>query len=129
MTSTSSTTPLVSVRDVNAHIALMRSIHKLQEEFQLGGLAPKTPYTPDALKFLRRAVTRFGIWLNTRNNQADLSALDQIPPLDVLMVWHAYMLLPVTYWIDSQQLVPTLASLGGMPWGNLVNLTLLFNEP
>lgn len=123
MTSISSPTPLVSVQDVTACIALMRCIHKLQGDIQLSG---KKPPTPDALKFLRHAVIRFGVWLSTRPNSHDLSALDQTPPIDVLMVWHTYMLVPITYWIDSQSL-SILESLGGMPWKILVNLTPLFN--
>lgn len=61
-----------------------------------------------------------------RHSAANLSALDQIPPLDVLMVWHTYMLMPITYWIDSQQSLPTLGSLGGIPWENLVNIVVQF---
>ena len=124
MTSISSPTPLVSVQDVTACIALMRCIHKLQEDLQLGG---RKPPTPDALKSLSHAVMRFGVWVATRrDSQANLSALDQIPPLDVLMVWHTYMLMPITYWIDSQQSLPTLGSLGGIPWENLVNIVVQF---
>ena len=124
MTSISSSTPLVSVQDVTACIALMRCIHKLQEDLQLG---ERKPPIPDALKSLSHSVMRFGVWLTTRrDSQANLSALDQIPPLDVLMVWHTYMLMPITYWIDSQQSLPILALLGGIPWENLVNIVVQF---
>lgn len=128
MTSTSSTTPLISSQDVKAHIALMRAIQKLQNDFQLGDVSPGIPPAPKTLDFLRHAVMRFGTWLNTLSNiKSAASSLKQIPPLDVLMVWHSYMLSPVPYWIDAQQGIPALASMGGMPW-NLVSLGTLINS-
>ena len=125
-----STTSLVSIQDVNSYIALMRCIHKLQQSLQLGGISqgkPEPP-TPNTLNFLRHAVMRFSVWLSIRqDSQVGLSEVVQIPPLDVLMVWHAYMLLPVVYWMDSQQSLPILASLGGIPWRNLASLISLIN--
>lgn len=123
MSSTSSPTPLVSVQAVNAHIALMRTIHKLQEGIQLGDTTNKLP---DTLNFYHRAVARFRAWLNTLDS-SEAPASNQIPPLDVLMIWHCYLIQPVTYWSDSEQGAPILASMGGMPWSTLVSFSKQMN--
>ena len=96
---------------ITAHILFMRAVHKLQTSVQPGGIprryedgAPQP--SEQTLAFLRNAVVRFKTWvakLSSGPSKAQGCAVDvlEIPPLDVLMVWHAYMLSPVTYEKDS----------------------------
>jgi len=85
------------------------------------------------LRFLHHAVQRFGTWMNARKHVKPLPALsslprEQIPPLDVLMIWHAYMLSPIAYNEDAQGNIPALGKLGGMPWDQLVRCPISLIE-
>ncbi|KAG9219595.1 hypothetical protein CCMSSC00406_0008198 [Pleurotus cornucopiae] len=101
----------LSTSTIAAHVLLMRAVYKLQTSVQPGGIprryedgAPQP--SEQTVAFLRNAVVRFTTWvlrLPTGLNIARGLAVGEleIPPLDVLMVWHAYMLSPVTYEKDS----------------------------
>ncbi|TDL30128.1 hypothetical protein BD410DRAFT_834312 [Rickenella mellea] len=109
--------PNIPVDDIQAHILLMRAIHKLQHDVQPGGIPYDTQSgvpqpSKSTLKFLDNAMHR-------RPNF--LFRPQEIPPLDVLMVWHTYMLSPTAYYEDSLKALPALASLGGMPWALVVS--------
>ncbi|KAH9930332.1 uncharacterized protein B0H18DRAFT_148066 [Fomitopsis serialis] len=62
--------------------------------------------------FVYMAVERFRRWVKcvTANKDVDAWVETEIPPLDVLMVWHAYMLNPTWYAEDCLR-VPALYSL------------------
>lgn len=101
----------LSTSTIAAHVLFMRAVYKLQTSVQPGGIprryedgAPQP--SEQTVTFLRNAVVRFTTWvlkLPTGLNIARGLTVDEleIPPLDVLMVWHAYMLSPVTYEKDS----------------------------
>ncbi|KAF7433682.1 hypothetical protein PC9H_005645 [Pleurotus ostreatus] len=104
----------ISTATISAHVLLMRAIHKLQTCVQPGGIprrqddgSPQPSETTEA--FIRSAVIRFTAWVTglnanaqKRHDRHDLTVAQMdVPPLDVLMVWHAYMLSPVTYEKDS----------------------------
>ncbi|KDQ28713.1 hypothetical protein PLEOSDRAFT_156451 [Pleurotus ostreatus PC15] len=101
----------LSTSTISAHVLFMRAVYKLQTIVQPGGIprryedgAPQP--SEQTVSFLRNAVVRFTTWalrLPTGLNMARGFTVGEleIPPLDVLMVWHAYMLSPVTYEKDS----------------------------
>ncbi|EJD48254.1 hypothetical protein AURDEDRAFT_162726 [Auricularia subglabra TFB-10046 SS5] len=62
--------------------------------------------------FLCRAVYRFERWVMSSSTPLANGAL---PPLDVLMVWHSYMLNPMTYYEDGARVLPQLPKLGSFP--------------
>lgn len=122
------TSPSVSIENIHDHIRLMRAIHKLQEKIQPGG----TPFDPTSgaplpsasmTRFLHSAVQRFDAWIDAKQKVEPSAPFSQedIPPLDVLMIWHAYMLSPDAYYADAQGNIPILRKLGGMPWDTLVS--------
>ncbi|KAF4574354.1 hypothetical protein EYR40_005929 [Pleurotus pulmonarius] len=101
----------LSTSAISAHVLFMRAVYKLQTSVQPGGIPRRyedgVPQpSVQTLAFLRNAVVRFRTWvakLSSGPSKAHGSAVNvlEIPPLDVLMVWHAYMLSPVTYEKDS----------------------------
>lgn len=131
---TTLTSPSIPTQDIHSHIRLMRAIHQLQVNIQPGAVPfdsqSGAPLPSDAMiLFLDRAVQRFGVWVNAQqdvNPGTSPFSLSQerVPPLDVLMIWHAYMLSPVAYNEDAQANVPGLGKLGAMPWNELVSLSI-----
>ncbi len=104
----------LSTTAISAHILLMRAIHKLQTCVQPGGIPRReddgSPQPSEkTVAFIRNAVVRFAAWVAglhasaQKHHDRHEPTVDQmdVPPLDVLMVWHAYMLSPVTYEKDS----------------------------
>jgi hypothetical protein len=53
---------------------------------------------------------------------------EPLPPLDVLMIWHTYMLSPSKYYQDSELKYPVIKNLGGMPWDKIVCHDLSINN-
>ncbi|KAL4255417.1 hypothetical protein AB1N83_011984 [Pleurotus pulmonarius] len=104
----------LSTTTISAHVLLMRAIHKLQTCVQPGGIPRRqddgSPQPSEkTVAFIRNAVVRFAAWVaglqasaQKHHDRHELT-VDQmdVPPLDILMVWHAYMLAPVTYEKDS----------------------------
>ncbi|KAH7101531.1 hypothetical protein BKA62DRAFT_179183 [Auriculariales sp. MPI-PUGE-AT-0066] len=69
--------------------------------------------------FLCRAVHRFQLWIS---NVHELPQEGYIPPLDVLMVWHSYLLNPFAYEEDSKRFLPRLGILDKFPLHALASL-------
>lgn len=86
--------PLVNVTELGAHLRLLGAIHKLKAdvEAQEDGIAA-TNKAQAWVVFVNRAVHRFYIWASASWSQ-DYPGLNEtlIPPLDVIMVWHSYLL-------------------------------------
>jgi hypothetical protein len=129
MSSHTSTTLSVPIHDVQAHVIFMKALRRLQHDLQPGGIpyeqqSSATFPSASALNFIKHAVQRFGVWLRSLDTSAYIPPLqrEHIPPLDVLMVWHAYMLVPGAYYKGSLDASPVLAKLGGMPWDTIVCL-------
>lgn len=113
MDTLTSSTSFLPVHDIQAHVPLMKSFRKLQDDLQPGGI----PFNQQSgvplpssstISFVQRAVQRFGVWLSFLGGSGDVLSHFQkhIPPLDVLMVWYAYMLSPGTYYEDSRNTAP-----------------------
>ncbi|KZV98764.1 hypothetical protein EXIGLDRAFT_746476, partial [Exidia glandulosa HHB12029] len=110
------TTPFVTVDELEDHLRILGAFSRLKSRVELDGQQPHLahPLEPAAAwtVFLCRAVYRFTRWLQAVKVTPDESSL---PPLDVLMVWHAYMLNPLTYKDDADRVLPQLDGLGNFP--------------
>lgn len=116
--------PTIPVDDVKLHIFLMMSISKLQESveggpFAVDGESGNLLLSQETMTYIRNAVQRFRMWLGYLTVSPSPEK-EPIPPLDVLMIWHAYMLSPSVYYRDSDIEFPVLKTLGGMPWNKIV---------
>ncbi|KAI0683786.1 hypothetical protein BC835DRAFT_1422969 [Cytidiella melzeri] len=113
--------PLVRVAQVKAHLCLLRAIKNLRtvvEDGQDGrfpslarDLAPPQRWG----WFINLAVERFWRWVKVvKLTKLSPWIHEELPPLDVLMVWHTYMLNPVWYSEDCDRLpdLQTLKKLG-----------------
>lgn len=124
---TQHTPPLVEASDLHAHLVLLGAFHRLREEVrtQKGNANSDTPDQLWAV-FLERAVHRFELWVTKMIDvlaEEEASAgqpppsdgfldPDRIPPLDVIMVWHTYLLNPSDYYEDCLRLHRGLLRIG-----------------
>ncbi|KAH8926003.1 hypothetical protein BT69DRAFT_1348341 [Atractiella rhizophila] len=147
--------PLVQLGHVLGHLKLLGVFHKLRKDVKcsrqeellvnLPSLNPTltaslaTPsqghvYVPAEVTwaiYLSRAVHRFELWctkvLRSQSGQGhDRLQPEEYPPLDVLLVWHSFLLNPRAYYEESlgNQLVQRLHFLGGIPLSEMVKLHL-----
>jgi hypothetical protein len=94
-----STLPLVTISEVTAHLLLLGAFERLKttcEEAEVADVQKKLPPLRREAKwplFLERARERFDLWVakvvNARSGRTSLLS-EEIPPLDVLLIWHAY---------------------------------------
>ena len=88
--------PLVNVADLQAHLRLLGAFDRLKYTVQhpADGLPPDMQSEHLWLLFLNRAVRRFEIFMSAAwpRNVVVASTESTMPPLDVLMVWHTYLL-------------------------------------
>ncbi|KAG8988760.1 hypothetical protein FRB93_004002 [Tulasnella sp. JGI-2019a] len=140
---TKHTPPLVLPSYLEAHLILLGAFHRLREgvRTQKGWVDVETPrLSPDELWaiFLERAVYRFEMWatkmmdaLNTEEMDTGTAQADgrldpdRVPPLDVILVWHTYMLNPLDYHEDCLRLHPGLLGIGSFP---LLQLAVLIDS-
>ncbi|KAF8076930.1 hypothetical protein FPV67DRAFT_1407179 [Lyophyllum atratum] len=110
--------PLVNSAQIKGHLALLHAFTALRakiEDFD-GSSQPAVPFMPRTrderwVWFVGFAVERFRIWCESLTlEDSKKPAAEFLPPLDVLMVWHAYMLNPGWYAEDCTRL-PTLKNL------------------
>ncbi|KAF8872402.1 hypothetical protein CPB84DRAFT_1967462 [Gymnopilus junonius] len=124
----------ISQDDVAAHLRVYGSIHS-----HLFNLAKRHVYyddqdilwpTPEGKLYLRRSVYRFRAWISkvlrpkfekfgdTRIGLED----HEIPPYDVMLVLHAFMLHPRAFYSDTIRLFPELSILNGFPLAQFASL-------
>ncbi|CAG7851190.1 SubName: Full=Uncharacterized protein {ECO:0000313/EMBL:CCA67541.1} [Serendipita indica DSM 11827] len=100
------TTPLVNVTELQAHLRLLGAISKLKSDVQSQsqGISARSKDVAWVV-FVNRAVFRFFTWAGALWERF-IPGLDEtlVPPLDVLMVWHTYLLNPRAYFEDSQRM-------------------------
>ncbi|CAA7259468.1 unnamed protein product [Cyclocybe aegerita] len=95
------TRPLVKLREIKGHLALLHLLAVLRlriESLEVSVLHMPSDSERRWAWFVGLAVERFDIWC--RSLHIDDSRLQPeivLPPLDVLMVWHSYMLNPRWY--------------------------------
>lgn len=125
--------PLVDTYQLKLHLRLLRAFHELRLSVQNADPA-QLPLGVERLDrsqrwawFVHLAVERFERWvLSLPASGARGSspwARSHVPPLDVLLVWHAYMLNPTWYAEDGVRL-PEIAAL---PRSANTPLQLIFN--
>ncbi|KAG9316181.1 hypothetical protein JVU11DRAFT_2202 [Chiua virens] len=110
------TLPLVCARQLGGHLALLHAFDALRHDVESGDLSrlPQDARIMDAGTrwgwFLNLAVERFERWCKSiRDVQSD--AIERtLPPIDVVMVWHAYLLNPIWYAEDTIRM-PALSAL------------------
>ncbi|KAF6750970.1 hypothetical protein DFP72DRAFT_1172599 [Ephemerocybe angulata] len=124
---------LVDVPEMKGHLALLRAFEALKTEVcawepeSQGGLQDM-PFNDDKrwAWFVGLAAERFDAWC--RSLPLDSSSLgplqNALPPIDVVMVWHSYMLNPRWYAEDAQRIpaCKPLFTLGNALGANLSGL-------
>ncbi|KAF9535191.1 hypothetical protein CPB83DRAFT_924921 [Crepidotus variabilis] len=101
--------PLVSIQEIKGHLALLNAFAELKNE--VDGVTATTIHgvTLDKERrwgwFVGCAVERFDKWCRAlRPEHAAEKAEIIMPPLDVIMVWHAYMLNPRWFAEDAKRI-------------------------
>ncbi|KAF8816811.1 hypothetical protein BYT27DRAFT_7270509 [Phlegmacium glaucopus] len=95
--------PLVNISQVKGHLALLHAFTKLRKQVERLQVRKSIPQMLADLErrwawFVALAVERFDIWCRQlRSSDAENDLEVTLPPLDVIMVLHAYMLSPM-YW-------------------------------
>jgi len=88
--------PLVNVTDLQAHLRILGAFDRLKYTVQHPevGLPPGMGREHLWILFLNRAVHRFEAFMSAPwpDNVVLASTEATVPPLDVLMVWHTYLL-------------------------------------
>ncbi|KAI0051192.1 hypothetical protein FA95DRAFT_1628258 [Auriscalpium vulgare] len=105
--------PLVDVKHVKLHLNLLDAFSRLRQQIETGSSArlPEQALHLDAEKrwawFVGLAVeSRFERWvkrISLARTDAKHFAHDAVPPLDVWMVWHSYMLNPGSFADDCSR--------------------------
>lgn len=116
---------LVNESDVLAHLDLISVFHKVHHAIQDGGvvvdpLSDLPVISAAQMLFLARAQHRFDLWiekvLQRPGRDTNNSLLpEEIPPVDVLMLLHSYMLRPLHYREDLIRVYPCLGGVGAFP--------------
>jgi len=86
--------PLVNVTELQAHLRLLGAIYKLKQDVQAqnDGVAA-TDSELAWVVYVNRAVRRFYKWTSSSWVPVSPRLSEEImPPLDVIMVWHSYLL-------------------------------------
>ncbi|KAG8966995.1 hypothetical protein FRC05_002309 [Tulasnella sp. 425] len=137
--------PQVMPSDLEAHLVLLGAFHRLREEVRTFKGKVDIPMGPDErwAVFLQRAVYRFEQWaVRMIGGEGQEEALgegrkvltpNEVPPLDVIMVWHTYMLNPRKYYEDCLRKLPGLLRIGSFPLmqlaGSINHEKLLLSPP
>ncbi|TFK20550.1 hypothetical protein FA15DRAFT_720164, partial [Coprinopsis marcescibilis] len=106
---------LVTIPQVKGHLAMLNAFAELKDD--VNAWPDNIPNMPFNSKkrwawFVNMAVERFDRWVRALKSIDDSIPIeDVLPPIDVLMVWHSYMLNPRWYAEDGQRLGPILQHL------------------
>ncbi|KAG9036597.1 hypothetical protein FRB95_008431 [Tulasnella sp. JGI-2019a] len=120
---------LVKSSDLQAHLILLGAFHRLREQVKTQKGQRDFPLTPDEAwaVFLERAVHRLQCWITGvvgdggddggANNATMARSLtpEEFPSIDVMMVWHTYMLSPRTYYEDCLRMHHGLQQIEAFP--------------
>lgn len=93
--------PLVNVTELQDHLRLLGALHKLKYSVQSQeeGIA-STNRDLAWVVFVSRAVYRFYVWTSSHWKLQEPGLNEAVmPPLDIIMVWHTYLL--VRYFASS----------------------------
>jgi len=112
--------PLVNVTELQAHLRLLGAIYKLKLDVQArqGGNPEKAELA--WMVYVNRAVRRFYKWASSSWTLEYPGLSEEVmPPLDVIMVWHSYLL------VSSLQSLYT--PTGHVPFRTLGHTTRIVN--
>jgi hypothetical protein len=124
---------LVSIPNIAAHLRLYGAIRShlfiLSERHVYFAGRVLCP-TPEGKLFLRRSVFRFKLWIEhilrpkfKLNSSSNTGLIDiELPPFDVILILHAFMLHPRAFYEDTIRLYPELAVLNGFPLAQVVRI-------
>ena len=98
---------LVTIPEIQAHLSFLGAFARLKAQVK-SQKGPDVRGSVDELwaTYIARAVDRFAKWIDkvvyhqTGSDLRELAEVD-VPPLDVLMAWHTYMLNPRVYFEDG----------------------------
>ncbi|KAK0447632.1 hypothetical protein EV421DRAFT_1706368 [Armillaria borealis] len=113
-------TPLVTISQLKGHLCLLKHFASLKERVE-GMDRSKYRDAPEDKErrwswFVGLAVERFERWCKELTSADEMDFANQcLPPVDVIMVWHAYLLNPAWYSEDSlrNEHIKILAGAGG----------------
>ncbi|EAU82563.2 hypothetical protein CC1G_12143 [Coprinopsis cinerea okayama7 len=122
---------LVTIPQIKGHLSLLHAFATLRKEVET--CRADIPNMPDDLEkrwawFVHLSVERFDCWVRTLiPTDTFLPVEDTLPPLDILMVWHAYMLNPRWYMEDGlrMQMLATLHGMGKQLANALVRIIVI----
>ncbi|QRV98595.1 hypothetical protein RhiJN_26614 [Ceratobasidium sp. AG-Ba] len=97
-----STLPLVTIADIKAHLLLLGAFEQLKQKCEEADVV-------DVQKNCHPSKV-----INARPERSGLRH-EEIPPLDVLLIWHAYLLNPIQYHEDVVRMHPVLDKLPEFP--------------
>ncbi|KIK96103.1 hypothetical protein PAXRUDRAFT_826337 [Paxillus rubicundulus Ve08.2h10] len=104
--------PLVSPEQVKGYLRLLRAFHNLRitvedcKDHRIPGYAMKMDKDGRWRWFVHLAIDRFEGWVRSLQFvPLEKFVTKHLPPLDVWMVWHAYLLSPCWYAEDCERLV------------------------
>ncbi|KAK0447621.1 hypothetical protein EV421DRAFT_150806 [Armillaria borealis] len=100
-------TPFVTISQLKGHLCLLKHFASLKERVE--GRMDRSQYrdAPEDKErrwswFVGLAVERFERWCKELTSADEMDFANQcLPPVDVIMVWHAYLLNPARYSEDS----------------------------
>ncbi|KAG8691459.1 hypothetical protein FRC11_003464 [Ceratobasidium sp. 423] len=118
------TPPLISVASVRNHLLLLSCFSTLRRNVEDAPPSLPLDVDPEIKRaiYLVRAEYRFGLWVDKIVNRPERQRGEvteltdaEIPPVDVLLLLHAYLLNPVAYHEDTDSRYPYLKLIGGFP--------------
>ncbi|KAJ1304754.1 hypothetical protein OPQ81_005892 [Rhizoctonia solani] len=118
------TPPLISVSSVRNHLLVLSCFSTLKRDVENAPPSLSFELDPEIkwAIYLLRADYRFGVWIDKvvsrlERQRGEVTELTdaEIPPVDVLLLLHAYLLNPVAYCEDTESWYPCLKLIGGFP--------------
>lgn len=119
------TTRLPSKFECAAHIQLLNAIVRLKITVDNSGQKKGMPEGQAWKQFCETAAAKFLVW----SKNVDTSGQTiPVPSLDILMVWHSFMLNPTDYMRYANQVLQGRLGGKGIDWRQLVSLSPLSLE-
>ncbi|KAG0698466.1 hypothetical protein DFH29DRAFT_1002779 [Suillus ampliporus] len=104
--------PLVSTTQVKGHLRLLRAFHNLRviveecKDRRIPAFAAQMDRDSRWIWFITLAIDRFERWVKSLQFvPLEKFISKQFPPIDVWMIWHAYLLNPCWYEEDCERLI------------------------
>ncbi|KAF1813722.1 hypothetical protein P152DRAFT_448134 [Eremomyces bilateralis CBS 781.70] len=105
-----------SVAECAAHLKLLNAFIVLKASFEAWGQEAGVPSESCWQQYMALATARFSTWLRYVRESGEIS---QVPSLDILLVWHAFMLNPADYFKTCGPVIGETREtirVAGIPW-------------